>query len=183
MIHNSSIKHGYQRGYSLLELLVALLLSSVLMVGISTAYSSITGLVQTSKNIENAQEVLRYCAEVFSRSLKQTSETPTITNSNQLSVAQSANSIACDGSRQVADFTEVFTLVDNHLKCDVGDGDGAKIILTGVESIDFSQTEQLMSVTVEPQAQIGEASGIGPASAVQIDIALSEIILIKAIGV
>ncbi|WP_298940093.1 prepilin-type N-terminal cleavage/methylation domain-containing protein [uncultured Psychromonas sp.] len=168
-----------QRGYSLIELLIALLISTVLILSVSTVYSSITGLVNTSKNLENAQEVLRYSSEVFTRSLKQTSLNPTVT-STQLNVEQTENNIACDGSIPVNDYTEVFTLNSNNLLCDIGDG--PKVILTGIESINFSSLEKIISITVQPQALYGESSGSGPAQAIQIDIALSQIILINAMG-
>lgn len=168
-----------QRGYSLIELLIALLISTVLMLSVSTVYSSITGLVNTSKNIENAQEVLRYSSEVFTRSLKQTSLNPTVTLT-QLDVEQAANNIACDGSTPVSAYTEVFTQNNNNLLCDIGDG--AKVVLTGIESINFSSLEQIISITVQPQALYGESFGSGPAQPIQIDIALSQIILINAMG-
>lgn len=173
-----------QTGYTLVEMLIAVLISTLLMLGISTAYSSITGLVNTGKNLENAQEVLRYCSEVFTRSLKQTSENVTLT-STVLSINQEANSIACDGSKPMGNYTEVYVVNANNLTCDIGSG--PKNILTGVKSITFelstvSASEKLISIIVEPQALHGESSGIGANKPVQIDIALSELILINALG-
>lgn len=167
-----------QRGYSLLELLVALLLSSALVLGISTGYSSITGLIQTTKNLENAQEVLRFSSEVFTRSIKQ-SESVTIPNAAQLNVNQTANSIACDGLSQPNDFIEIYTLDGHNLKCQI-DANAAQIILTGVEKIVFEKNEQLMSIKVTPQAVHGEKAGALPSKEMQIDIALTKQILINA---
>ena len=184
MRHQLSI----QKGFSLVELLIALVVSTVLILGISTAYTSIVTLVNTSKNLENAQEVLRYCAEVFTRSLTNTSDgTVLVTgNVNQLNVNQKAGSIACDGSKPTASYTEKFAIDGNNLTCELvdenGGGEGPKIILTGIESITFAKNEQLVSVTVTPQALFGEPAGTGPTKPVQIDIALKEIILINAMN-
>jgi len=166
---------GFQRGYSLIELLVALLIGTALTLGISTAYSSISGVVSSNKNLENAQEVLRYSVEVFSRSLKQTAQDPSISG-DVLTVEQDANNIACDGSIPTTAFQEIFTIDDNNLTCDIGTG--AKIILTGIESLSFSQSSKLVSINVQPQTINGE-SGVATAI-MQIDIALSEIILVNA---
>lgn len=169
------------QGYSLIELLVAMLLSGALITGVSMAYVTITDLVKTNKNLENAQEVIRFTSEVFTRSLKQTSSTPTLNSSSALlTVNHDANAIACNGTRPSSDFDERYTLENNQLKCDIGSG--AQTILTGVENISFSQTQQVVSITVQPEAQQGETTGVGPASSIQIDVALSEIILMNALS-
>lgn len=154
------------------------------MLGISTAYSSVTGLVNTGKNLENAQEVLRYCSEVFTRSLKQTSENVTLTSS-VLSVSQEANSVACDGSKPAINYTEIYTVDANNLTCDIGGG--PKTILTGVTNITFersiiSTSDKLISIIVTPQGLYGESSGVGANKPIKMDIALSELILINALG-
>ena len=182
-----------QTGYTLIELLVALLLGTVLVLGISSGYSAISGVIQTSKNIENAQEVLRYSAEVFTRSLKQTAADPTsngaiLSSTSQavLTVAQSANTITCDGYGRSFDYTETYSLDNHRLKCEVTDssgaGSGAQTILSGIESITYSRSGNLISVLVQPQAQQGETLGVGAAMAVKIDIALSSIIITNATG-
>lgn len=169
-----------QQGYTLLELLVATLLSTVLILGVSTAYVTINDLVKLTKNLENAQEVIRYTSEVFTRSLKQTSVTPTI-SAGVLTVEQDANTIACDGTRPTSDYSEIYSLANNHLKCDLGTG--ANTLVTGIETISFSQSEQIVSITVKPLALEGEDGNNNMAnSALQIDVALSEIILINALG-
>lgn len=172
------------QGYTLIELLVAVLLSAALITGVSFAYVTITDLVKTNKNLENAQEVIRYTSEIFTRSLKQTSAQPVIAMSGaQLTVAHDAEIIACNGIRQNNSFNEVYTLANNQLMCNVG-GTGAQAILTGLESITFAKdaNQQILSITIEPQAQQGEASNTGPTAPMQIDVALSEIILVNALS-
>lgn len=176
-----------QKGFSLIEMLIALVVSSVLIIGISTAYASIVGLVNTSKNLENAQEVLRYASVIFTRSLTNTSSGSVLASGSQLDVNQGANSIACDGSKPTYDYTEKFTVdSQNNLTCQLADQTSgavniAKVILTGVQSINFKKdNKQLVTVTVTPQALFGEPSNQGPTKSIQIDIALSEVIFVNA---
>lgn len=75
-------------GFTLVELLVALAVSSFLMAGISLVYSALSESVDTSKELENAQEVLRYSSEVFTRSLKQTKSMPLIPDASTIVVVQ-----------------------------------------------------------------------------------------------
>jgi len=60
------------KGFTLIELMIALVIGGILILGITSTYSSIDGTIQTSKDLENAQEVIRYTSQVFTRSLKQT---------------------------------------------------------------------------------------------------------------
>lgn len=172
-------KRSNQAGFTLVELLIGLLISMTLIMGVIMAYSSINGVMLSSKNIENAQEVLRFSAQTFTRSLKQAKQI-TINHPSQLDVKQAANTIACDGSRPVAVYTEKYSHNGVNLLCDIGST--PQIILTGLQSIKFERTNDLVSITVTPQAQAGESAGIGASAPVQIDIALTGIILIKATG-
>jgi len=169
-----------QKGYSLVELMIALLVGCILIMGISLAYSSIKGLILSSKNIENAQEVLRFTAQTFTRSLKQTSGGIVVTV-NQITIPQDLNSIACNGTRPIANYSETYSLNGNKLECDIGNG--AEPILTGVESIAFALNNRLVSITVTPQAQQGEPDGVGAARAMTINVALTRVILENAVGV
>ena len=169
-----------QKGYSLVELMIALLVGCILIMGVSLAYSSIKGLILSSKNLENAQEVLRFTSDTFTRSLKQT-QGGVVIAANQITIPQTANSVACNGTRPIADYNEIYSLNGNNLQCDIGDG--AQTILTGVENIAFTLNNRLASITVTPQAQQGEPDGIGAARAMTINIALTRVILENAVGV
>ena len=163
----------------MIELLVGMSISTILIMGMIMSYISIKGVIQSSKNLENAQEVLRFSTHTFTRSLKQ-AEQVTIAHSGQLVIKQAANTVACDGSRPTVDYTEKYSRNGMSLQCDTG---GApQTILIGLEDIVFERRNNLVTVTVTPQAQNGESAGIGAAAPVQIDIALTGIILIKATG-
>ncbi|MCK8044265.1 prepilin-type N-terminal cleavage/methylation domain-containing protein [Shewanella sp. 1CM18E] len=168
-----------QQGFTLVELLIALLISTTLIMGVSLAYTSINSVILSSKNIENAQEVLRFSAQTFTRSLKQASIV-TINSPTELHVSQAANTIACDGSRPIAPYTEKYSLSGVNLLCDIGAN--PQTILTGVQNIQFTRADDLVSITITPQAQQGEPAGVGAAAPMQIDIALTGIILTKTTG-
>lgn len=177
-----AVYKSQQSGYSLLELMIAMVISLTLMMGISVAYTSIKGLILSTKNIENAQEVIRFSARTFTRSLRQTGDTPTV-NPTQLTVIQQANTIACNGSKPVINYSEIYSLSGQNLQCDIGLG--PETILTGVEDIHFSISisGRLITINVTPKAQEGTPDGEGPAQPIQIDIALGSIILKNAQGV
>lgn len=168
------------KGYTLVELMIALLVACILIMGVSLAYSSIKGLILSSKNIENAQEVLRFTAQTFTRSLKQTSG-GIIVSANQITIPQDPNSIACNGTRPIANYNETYSLNGNKLECDIGNG--AEPILTGVQNISFAQNNKLVSIIVTPQAQQGEPAGVGAARPMTINVALTRVILEEAVGV
>ena len=166
-------------GFTLVELLVGMAVSMILIMGSIMGYSSIKGVIQSSKNIENAQEVLRFSTETFTRSLKQAKHV-TISHIGQIETKQAANTVACDGSRPTAPYTETFSRNGMHLQCNISGH--LQTIMTGLHDIAFVRTENLVSITVTPLAQDGEVAGVGAAAPVQIDIALTGIILTKATG-
>lgn len=184
-----------QQGFTLIELMIALVISMILMAGVTTLYSTIKGVIQTSKNIENGLEVIRFTSQVFTRSLKQTFTIPTISaGGTQISLDQSANTIACNGTSPVLDYTEIYTKVadDITLTCALtipigGVAADPQIILTRIEDISFSWLtnqagdNRVVRITVTPEAQPGEPDGEGPAAAMDIDIALTRTILTNAL--
>jgi prepilin-type N-terminal cleavage/methylation domain-containing protein len=191
--NKNKISPKNQQGFTLIELMIALVISMILMVGVTTLYSTIKGVIQTSKNIENGLEVIRFTSQVFTRSLKQTFTIPTISAGGaQISIDQSANTIACNGTSPVLDYTEIYTKVvdDITLTCALTVGGIAadpQIILTRVEDISFSWLtnqagdNRVVRITVTPEAQPGETDGEGPAAPMDIDIALTRTILTNAL--
>ncbi|MBU2971800.1 prepilin-type N-terminal cleavage/methylation domain-containing protein [Pseudoalteromonas sp. C2R02] len=169
-----------QKGYTLVELMIALLVGCILIMGVSLAYSSIKSLILSSKNIENAQEVLRFTAQTFTRSLKQTPGGITVI-ADQITIPQEPNSISCNGTRPIAVYDEIYSLNGNKLECDIGNG--AEPILTGVENIAFAVNDRLVSITVTPKAQQGEPGGVGAARSMTINVALTRVILESTVGV
>lgn len=170
-----------QKGYSLIEIMIALIIGSFLIVGVSTVYSSIDSVSKTSKNLEQAQEVLRYSSQIFHRSLKQTTTNPIIANVNQLTITQSTGAIACNGQvpniAPAITYTEVYTLNGINLECDVN-GVGPEVLLTGVDKISYVLNDNLVEITITPKGLPANFGG-----SIQIDVSLSGIILVNALGI
>ena len=57
-------------GFTLVELMVALAVGSFLIAGVGLSYATIKGTVSATKELENAQEVIRFTSQVLTRSLK-----------------------------------------------------------------------------------------------------------------
>lgn len=174
------MKVKQQKGYTLIEIMIALTIGSFLIVGVSTVYSSINSVSQTSKNLESAQEILRYSSQIFHRSIKQTTSVPIIVDVNQLTVTQSAGAIACDGVvpniAPAATYTEVYNLNGVRLECDVNNT-GYQTLLTGIKNISYTLNNNLVEITITPQGLPDNFGG-----SIQIDVSLSGIILTNALG-
>jgi prepilin-type N-terminal cleavage/methylation domain-containing protein len=167
------------KGFTLVELMVALAVSGFLMAGVSFVYIALSQSINTTKELENAQEVLRYSSEVFTRSLKQTTVLPTITDSTTLAVEQATPGIiACDGSEPTTSpFTETFTFSQNQLWCQVDTGT-AQVILTGLTYIDYRLNGDLVEITITPENLNVDMISNG----FRLDIALTGKILTEALN-
>ncbi|MGL1958740.1 MAG: prepilin-type N-terminal cleavage/methylation domain-containing protein [Colwellia sp.] len=164
-------------GFTLVELMIALVISSFLLIGIIGTYSTIHGTIQASKELENAQEVIRYSSQVFTRSLKQTEQPPNVSVAQQLTVQQPANVIPCTGvAAPVAPYQETYTFnaATSELSCQVDSGN-ITILLQGITNITYTlnAAQNLVSITVQPTV-LPENFVNGE---VRIDIALTNVIL------
>jgi prepilin-type N-terminal cleavage/methylation domain-containing protein len=168
------------KGFTLVELMVALAVSGFLMAGVSFVYLSLSQSINTTKELENAQEVLRYSSEVFTRSLKQTTESPDNSVSKTLKVKQIQGAIACDGRPRNNDFEETFLIIEdeNQLRCII-DAEQPKIILTGIASIDFSVNDNLVTINIKPKTLTDNIDILN--SGFDLNIALTGKILTEAL--
>ncbi|ACJ31271.1 Conserved hypothetical protein [Shewanella piezotolerans WP3] len=168
------------KGFSLIEVMVALVISTALVLGVFGVYSSISTTILTSKSLETTQEVVRFSVQVFSRSLKQTEMEPSIvSHGSSLVVEQVANVKACDGSIPDKPYKETYVVVSPLLQCTLtidGAVSAPKTILNGITAIEFHREDDLMRILVSPSFL--PESFIG--GQVRIDIALTRIILSKA---
>lgn len=165
-------------GFTLVELMIAVSVGSFLFLAISIAYSTIKATTTQTKQLENAQEVLRYTSQVFSRSIKQTLTDPTVSGDFlTLSVEQEADTVSCIGTQPASAYTETYTLVNDRLQCDIGAG--AQDLLTGVLALNFSydNASKTVSITVMP-----EGLPLNYGNGVLIDIAASTVWLNEYYG-
>ena len=165
------------KGFTLVELMVAMAVGTFLMLGIIGTYSSISASSQASKELENAQEVIRYSANVFNRSLKQTNEPLTLSNGNQtIAVTQQANTRSCLGNVIDEDYVEIFTFIEPELSCQITNINGDELVantllLTGIADFQsgLNGDGDLFTLNVTPTVLPQNFGNNG----VRIDIALT----------
>ncbi|TQF72909.1 prepilin-type N-terminal cleavage/methylation domain-containing protein [Pseudoalteromonas luteoviolacea] len=167
------------KGYTLIELLVAMAAGLFLLSGVAMSYTAIKSTVVASKELSHAQEVVRYTSQALTRSIKQTNKFPEVSNeiSNKftvLTVHQDAGMLACDGSIPNVAYSEVYTLISGYLTCDIGNGPVQ--LLRGIQALTFKSSGILVSISVIPE-NIPKQFETG----IQIDIAASRLVLDKAV--
>lgn len=171
----------HNQGFTLIELMVALAIGLFLISGITATYSAIQVSIQTSKDLENAQEVIRYSSQVFTRSLKQTQLAPQLSAGNvfPMTVFQSANTSSCVGTSPTVDYYETFTFVAPTLSCSVSATSDDSVIvadiplLTGISSLVPFPDTYLYTFTVKPDFLPDNFNG-----GINIDVALNSLIFI-----
>jgi prepilin-type N-terminal cleavage/methylation domain-containing protein len=172
------------KGFTLLELMVAMALGTFIILGIVGTYSSISASSQASKELENAQEVIRYSSNVFTRSLKQTTEPLTFANGNQtITVTQKANTRSCLGTIVAVDYIENFTFIQPDLRCQITNLVGVEIVantllLTGIADLQSGLNGDLFTLNVTPTVLPRNFGNDG----IRIDIALSSKIMRDAMN-
>ena len=174
-----------QSGFTLVELMVAVLLSTLLIMGVAGAFIGISQSNQQLQRLESAQEVLRSSQVILGRSVKQAMTAVVV--ADQLVVQQQVNAgdtRDCLGRTQAAAFTEQFRVQGSTLQCQVN-AEGWVTLLSGVSAMRFVQLPDLISVQVGidglpesyPQADLN-ADGVAERF-VRIDLALKSQILIN----
>ena len=145
------MKMSQLRGFTIVELMIAMVISLFLVLAVSLSYTSIKRVTQTTSELESVQEVLRYTSQIFIRSMKQTQEDPVVSpDTLSITIEQQAGSLSCLGTQPVADYTETFTFANDRLRCDIGGG--AQDLLTGLNGITFAynNADRMLGVTVFP---------------------------------
>jgi len=161
-----------QTGFTLVELMVAMVIGLFILSGVGLIYSSISQTSDSAKKIELNLEIIRFSNEIFTKTLKQTSESPTIIAQNQLTVKHSGGSYSCAGRIETNNFEEQYSIVDGFLVCEV-DASGTQIkLLKGIDAIGFSVNNDLLRIEIEASTLPDYLSG-----RFSFDIALSTIIL------
>jgi len=168
-------KNYRQIGFTLVELMVAMVIGLFILSGVGLIYSSISQTSDSAKKIELNLEIIRFSSEIFSKTLKQTNELPSVAPQSQLTVKHSAGLYSCAGTKETSNFEEQYSVVDGFLVCEIN-GSGTQIkLLKGVDVITFSLNNMLLRIEVEAPTLPDYLSG-----KFSFDIALSSIILADA---
>jgi len=174
------------KGFSLVELMISMLLSTILLMGVGGAYIAINRTLNEVQELENAQEVLRSSLDILSRSIKQATMVTVVDSSTVLLELQltSAQATSCTGSVETASFSEQYSLAGDSLQCSVN-GQAAQIVVKGLNAISFNLngSADLVSVRIAPrglpeyfpQADLN-ADGVDEAY-IRMELALKSLIL------
>ncbi|MCH8538951.1 MAG: prepilin-type N-terminal cleavage/methylation domain-containing protein [Alkalimonas sp.] len=141
-----------QYGFTLVELMVALVLTSLLMLGVGGAYMAINQTVQEVQSIENAQEVIRSSQLLLSRSIHRADSMSLSGDELHIHRLNSqASELDCRGMAQASAFTEAYRFAAGELQCRV-DGDSWTPLLTGLSGIEFIEVGMdLLRVRIAPE--------------------------------
>lgn len=141
-------------GFSLIELMIAMVLGLVIVMGTGSFYATLKGTILTAGKLETAQENLRSVYQLVARSLHQAdsvSATPqslTVTYDN----LQTGDVVlSCLGHSRSNGDQDVFTLQNNNVLCRDGNG-AAQVIATHIASMAVSTLGSYgVQLTLTPQ--------------------------------
>lgn len=164
-------QHNSQSGFSLIELMIAMTLSLLLILGIATIFSSLKNTSAYSQQLENTQEVLRFTNSIFSRAVHRADEMDdkSYTGSDgntykQLDLTFNLDNLdagetytSCLGNAMSSQYYESYRLTDGQLMCaeytTVSLDDTSKSftgIGTNIDTLSFATTDNLLTVTITP---------------------------------
>ncbi|MEE2024660.1 MULTISPECIES: PilW family protein [Alkalimonas] len=139
------------RGMTLVELMVALVLSSTLMLGVGGAYLAINQTVREVQDLENAQEVLRSSQLLLGRSIRSADAIAVVAAELQVQrLNRQETDLDCLGALQTTAFTETYRFHGGELQCQINGGDWVTL-LTGLQALDFTDLGgDMLRVRVAP---------------------------------
>lgn len=144
-----------QNGFTLVELMIAMVISLTLIFACSSVYSSLQASIQTAKAISTAQESLRSAHYLMSRSVRQGYEMQVnvVDGKQQLQItygdeADTGTFYGCLGEAQAAGSSELFFVDDGHLYCRTSTLSAERIALDVTELKATLATSPLKGVQV-----------------------------------
>lgn len=154
-------QHNSQSGFSLIELMIAMALSLLLILGIATIFSSLKNTSTYSQQLENTQEVLRFTNSIFSRAVHRADDMEITNGGMTLILTFSLDNLDtgesfsnCLGDSMISQYKESYSLVGNELlSCEVyttSPTGTPTAIGTNIDALGFSINNNLLTVTITP---------------------------------
>lgn len=168
-------KYKYQQlGFNLTELMVAMALSLILILGISTVFASLKTTATYSQQLESTQEVLRFTSSIFSRVIHRANDINTTQhidingnsydqldltfNLDNLDTGESYTS--CLNNEMSSQYYESYRLIGNELYCTDyvtttldETIDPFTAIGTNIDALSFTQSNQLVTISITPSGE------------------------------
>lgn len=160
--NNFNKKKAQQAGFSLIELLVAMVISLTLIFGCTALYRSLKSSMTTAQHLAEAQESLRGAFYLMSRSVYHAADfdiSGAINTNQQLIVTYdpppSGELYSCLGTPIASARTDIYSSDGDGLYCD--DGTGAQLIALDVEKLQFEAINDngikvFMKITYMPES-------------------------------
>lgn len=145
--------HLRQSGFSLIELMIAMVLGLVIVMGTASFYSTLRGTILEANRLERAQESLRTVAQIMGRSLHQ-GEAVTVTPQRLTVTYGSIQAgdvvLGCLGRSRANGDSDTFTFENNNVFCSDGAG-AAQVIATNIASLSMSTNGSYgVNITMTP---------------------------------
>lgn len=126
------------QGFSLIELMIAMVIGLILLAGVGTVFISTQQTLQTKRALDNAQEALRYAHQSISRIVK-SGEINDASDANRLVITFNRSAVTpdCLGGDLDAEVEVVYSLNPNdELECSV-DGNDSGILSRNITGFDL----------------------------------------------
>ncbi|ABM04939.1 Type IV pili fiber-building block protein [Psychromonas ingrahamii 37] len=142
---NFNKKKAQQVGFSLIELLVAMVISLTLIFACTALYSSLKGSMTTAQSLATAQESLRGTFYLMSRSVYQADSVSINGANDELTVTYNppptGQIYSCLGNAIASAATDTYSSDGTGLYCDddgIGTGSAAELIALDIQSLNFT---------------------------------------------
>jgi len=164
MINKSTRSLARHHGFSLIELMIAMVIGLILLAGVGTVFVSTQQTSQTKRGLDNAQEALRYTHQSISRMVR-IGEIDAASDDEQLVITfdRAAATPDCLGGIGIATGMQVvYALNQNALECTVVGGQTAVI------------ARNITAFTLEYESLDGNTwTGANGADAVSVQVSLT----------
>ncbi len=132
-----------QSGFTLVELMIAMLISLTLVFACTTLYSSLKNSIAAAQGLATAQESLRSAFYLMSRSVRQAQSfaisgaSDTVLTATYGTPPAGSTAYSCLGNIIVSGSADTYSTDGDGLYCD--DGSGAQLIALNVEELQFEK--------------------------------------------
>lgn len=160
-----------QKGLSLVELMIALLLGLIIMGGVYTVAISSIRAVQAKNQLDDAQDSFRYLSSTISRIIRNANTVDSASSDNSLTIVMSRGGERpdCLGNEDPAVANNnTFSLVGDKLMCDNGDVNAE--LVRNLASINFSYGTPSANKWVESYKSAADVSDWADVTSVKVTV-------------
>ena len=150
---------GQQAGFSLIELMVAVLLGLVLVMGTASFYSTLRMTSISASQLGAAQESLQAVNLIVGRATRQATSVTVLNNGKSLQVTYgninaTDHVLSCLGNVRVNNDVDTFIFEDHQLKCSDSSGNQKTAIALTLQNVTFSVSagnSNMIQALVQPE--------------------------------